>query len=102
MLKTGYPNKNVVFVKGKVEDTIPKNIPNKICILRLDTDWYESTFHELKHLFPLLTKGGVLIVDDYGHWRGARMAVDKYMAENGVVILLNRVDYTGRVGVKLF
>ncbi|MBW2996326.1 TylF/MycF family methyltransferase [Candidatus Woesearchaeota archaeon] len=99
MLSTGYPKENIVFIKGKVEDTIPKNIPNKIALLRLDTDWYESTYHELKHLFPLLSKKGVLIIDDYGHWEGVREAVNKYFKEKQIKMLLNRVDYSGRVGI---
>jgi O-methyltransferase len=97
---TNYPKNLVHFVKGKVEDTIPQTIPDKIAILRLDTDWYESTYHELKHLFPRLVKGGVIIIDDYGHWKGAREAVDQYFNENGIHILLNRIDYTGRIGIK--
>jgi len=97
---TNYPKNLVHFVKGKVEDTIPQTIPEKIAILRLDTDWYESTYHELKHLFPRLVKGGVIIIDDYGHWKGAREAVDQYFNENGIHILLNRIDYTGRIGIK--
>jgi hypothetical protein len=92
---------HVRLVKGKVEDTVPKNAPEKIALLRLDTDWYESTRHELVHLFPRLLPGGVLIIDDYGHWQGARKAVDEYIAGNQVKILLNRVDYTGRIGVKI-
>ena len=69
--------------------------------MRLDTDWYESTKHELTHLFPLLSSGGVIIIDDYGHWQGAKKAVDEYFEENNIKILLNRIDYTGRVGIKL-
>jgi predicted O-methyltransferase YrrM len=91
----------VEFVKGKVEDTIPATLPSKIALLRLDTDWYESTRHELEHMFPLLVPGGVLIIDDYGHWQGARTAVDEYFAEHRPDMLLNRIDYTGRIGVKL-
>jgi O-methyltransferase len=101
MVSTGYPYQNFVFVKGKVEDTIPRNIPEKIALLRLDTDFYESTYHEMVHLFPRLVAGGVLIIDDYGHFKGAREAVDKYLRENNVKILLNRIDYTGRIGVKI-
>jgi hypothetical protein len=86
---------------GKVEDTIPADIPEKIALLRLDTDWYESTKHELIHLFPRLQKGGVLIIDDYGFWKGARKAVDEYFAENNIQILLNRIDDTGRMAIKL-
>ena len=97
---TGYSSENLVFVKGLVEDTIPETMPDKISLLRLDTDFYESTKHELEHLFPKLVKGGVLILDDYGHWRGAKKAVDEYFAENNIRILLNRIDYTGRIGIK--
>ena len=79
MNSTGYPSGNIKYVKGKVEDTIPNVISQRIAILRLDTDWYESTCHELIHLFPLLMPGGVLILDDYGHWQGARKAVDEYV-----------------------
>lgn len=98
--KTQYPFENLKFVQGKVEDTIPNIIPKQIAILRLDTDWYESTKHELEHLFPLLNKGGVLIIDDYGHWMGARKAVDEYFNKTQTPILLNRSDYTGRIGIK--
>ncbi len=98
---TGYPKEKLHYVKGKVEDTIPGTLPKAISILRLDTDWYESTYHELIHLFPLLSKNGVLIIDDYGHWEGARGAVDKYIKENNITILLNRIDYTGRIGIKI-
>ncbi|WP_196991548.1 TylF/MycF/NovP-related O-methyltransferase [Panacibacter microcysteis] len=101
MKSTGYPSENIHYIKGKVEDSIPATIPQKISILRLDTDWYESTKHELEHLFPLLTVGGVLILDDYGHWAGARKAVDEYFALQKTRILLTRIDETGRIGVKL-
>jgi O-methyltransferase len=100
MNSTGYPEKNIHYVQGKVEDTIPQRAPLKIALLRLDTDWYESTRHELEHLFPRLVTGGVLIIDDYGHWKGAREAVDEYLAGHGMNVLLNRIDYTGRIAVK--
>lgn len=100
MNSTGYPSGNIKYVKGKVEDTIPNIISQKIAVLRLDTDWYESTYHELIYLFPLLVQGGVLILDDYGHWQGARKAVDEYVAKNNIRILLNRIDETGRVAIK--
>jgi hypothetical protein len=90
------------FVKGKVEDTIGADAPQPIALLRLDTDWYESTKHELHYLFPRLSQGGVLIIDDYGHWKGARTAVDEYLAQHKVNILLNRLDYTGRMAIKAF
>ncbi len=100
MQSTAYPTDKINYIKGKVEDTIPANIPSQIAILRLDTDWYESTKHELIHLFPLLSVNGVLILDDYGHWAGAKKAVDEYLAEHHIKILLNRIDATGRIAIK--
>jgi O-methyltransferase len=101
MKATSYVPSNIIYVKGKVENTIPTLSPDKvIALLRLDTDWYESTKHELIHLYPELTKGGVLIIDDYGHWDGCRKAVDEYFNNTDSSILLNRVDYTGRIGIK--
>jgi len=95
-----YPAASIHYVKGKVEETIPGTVPERIALLRLDTDWYESTKHELVHLFPRLQPGGVLIIDDYGFWKGARKAVDEYFAENKIRILLNRIDETGRIAIK--
>jgi len=98
MALTGYPENNLVFVKGKIEDTVPRTMPSRIALLRLDTDWYESTNHELRHLFPRLSKKGVLILDDYGHWAGSKKAVDDYFFRKP--ILLNRIDPGGRIGLK--
>ena len=100
LASTGYPAERIHFVQGKVEDTIPGRLPAAIALLRLDTDWYESTRHELQHLYPLLTRHGVLIIDDYGHWDGARRAVDEYFAASAEPVFLHRVDYTARLHVK--
>jgi O-methyltransferase len=97
---TRYPKELIRYVKGRVEDTIPGSAPERIALLRLDTDWYESTYHELVHLYPRLSPGGVLIIDDYGHWAGSRKATDQYFAEQGIHPLLHRIDYTGRMLVK--
>jgi O-methyltransferase len=97
---TGYPRERIKCVAGMVEETIPAEAPERIAMLRLDTDWYASTKHELEHLFARLAEGGVLIVDDYGHYEGARRAVDEYFAETDQRVLLNRIDYTGRVAIK--
>ena len=101
MHSTGYPQKQLVFIKGKVEDTIPEVIPEQIALLRLDTDWYASTYHELKHLYKLLSNRGVLIIDDYGYCAGSKEAVDRYFKKNKINVLLNRIDSSGRVCVKL-
>lgn len=98
---SGLREKNLIMIKGKVEDTIPTQLPTTvIALLRLDTDWYESTKHELNYLYPLLVKDGVLIIDDYGHWEGCRKAVDEYIEENNLQLLLNRIDNTGRIAIK--
>jgi len=100
MLTTGYDESKIHFVVGRVEDTLPASAPPEIALLRLDTDWYESTRHELVHLFPRLAVGGVLILDDYGHWAGAKEATDEFFRKHGIRILLDRIDYTARTAVK--
>jgi O-methyltransferase len=90
MRSTGYPTERVHLVKGLVEDTIPAHAPARIALLRLDTDWYASTKHELEHLWPRLSVGGVIILDDYGCWRGARKATDEYFAAHGIKLFLER------------
>lgn len=101
MRSTGFPMERMHFIEGKVEDTIPAaGVPDSIALLRLDTDWYVSNKHELTNLYPRLVSGGVLIIDDYGHWDGVRRSVDEYFAEQGITGLLNRIDYTGRLLIK--
>jgi O-methyltransferase len=77
---TGYPRERIHFIEGKVEDTIPATLPKRAALLRLDTDWYESTRHELEHLYDRLAPGGVLIIDDYGSWQGSKEATDEFIA----------------------
>jgi hypothetical protein len=100
VLGTGYPTERIRFVEGPVEDTLPDSAPAEIALLRLDTDWYASTKHELDHLYDRVPSGGVLIIDDYGHWRGARKATDEFVARTPGFGLLTRIDYTGRLAVK--
>jgi hypothetical protein len=101
VLSTGYPESRLRFVQGKVEETIPAQSPAQIALLRLDTDWYESTYHEFVHLYPRLSEKGVLILDDYGSWQGARQATDRYFAEQGKTPFLNRIDEAARVAIKI-
>jgi O-methyltransferase len=100
MTSVGYERSRIHYIKGRVEDTVPAAAPERIALLRLDTDWYESTRHEMIHLFPRLCVGGVLVLDDYGHWLGARRAVDEYLREHNVPLFLQKIDYTGRYAVK--
>ncbi|MFF9686049.1 TylF/MycF/NovP-related O-methyltransferase [Streptomyces sp. NPDC014623] len=94
-----YPKDRVHYVRGKVEDTVPGQAPERISVLRLDTDWYASTKHELTHLYGRLVSGGVLLIDDYGYWQGSRQAVDEFLEETGEQLLLLRMD-EGRIAVK--
>ena len=96
-----YQMKNFKLIAGMVEETLLKDKPGQIALLRLDTDYYDSTRVEFEQLYPLLVRGGVLIVDDYGHFEGARKATDEYLQEIGSAPLLNRISYTIRCGVKL-
>jgi len=97
---TGYPQNRIRYVQGPVEQTLvdPMNLSASIALLRLDTDWYESTRMELEVLYPRLSANGVLLLDDYGYWDGARRAADEFFAHRPV--LLNVVDYTGRALIK--
>jgi hypothetical protein len=92
--------KSYQFVPGPVEETLDREVPEILAVLRLDTDWYESTMKELEVLYPRLSPGGVLIIDDYGHFTGAKRAVDDFFKKRGETILLHRSDYTGRVLIK--
>ncbi|MFJ4968920.1 TylF/MycF/NovP-related O-methyltransferase [Streptomyces sp. NPDC088755] len=94
-----YPKERVHYVRGRVEDTVPERAPEQISILRLDTDWYASTKHELEHLYSRLVSGGVLLIDDYGYWQGSRQAVDEFLDKTGERLLLLRMD-EGRIAVK--
>jgi O-methyltransferase len=97
---TGYPMSQLAFVAGDVTSTLQEQAPEQIAMLRVDTDWYESTKASLEVLYPRLAVGGVCILDDYGHWEGARHAVDDYFDEAGQRPLILPIDYSGRVLVK--
>jgi O-methyltransferase len=100
LLRTGFPMEHIQLVKGDVLETLQQQVPEEIALLRLDTDWYESTKAELEVLYPRLQRGGVCIVDDYGYWGGSKKAVDEYLASNDIHVLLHRIDETGRMFIK--
>ena len=97
---TKYPMSQFMFVQGDVSVTLENSVPDSIALLRLDTDWYESTRRCLEVLYPKLSIGGVCILDDYGHWQGAREAVDEYFARQSHRPYMHPIDYSGRVFVK--
>lgn len=98
---TNYPHQNYVFVEGDVIKTLTEVLPEELALLRLDTDWYESTKIELEKLYPVLVEGGVILIDDYGHWEGARTATDDFFTKQDKRPLLMFADYTGRIGIKI-
>jgi hypothetical protein len=99
--RTNYPPSFIHFIEGDILKTIPATIPKQIALLRLDTDWYASTKHEMEHLFPILESKGIIIIDDYGFWKGSRKAVDEYLSQHGIALMLHRMDATGRSAVKI-
>lgn len=99
MDETEYPTERIHYHRGLVEDTVPREAPEHISILRLDTDWYDSTHHELEHLYGRLSPGGVLIIDDYGGWAGSRKATDEFLQETRAPLLLLPIS-GGRIAVK--
>jgi predicted O-methyltransferase YrrM len=104
-VKTNFSNfgllsTNVKFVEGDVLQTLDQTIPDKISVLRLDTDWYESTKKEMETLYKKIVPHGVIMIDDYGHWGGSKKAVDEYFNENNNRPFLQYIDYTGRLGIK--
>ncbi len=100
VVSSGYPEDKFVFVPGKVDDTLPGTLEGKISLLRLDTDFYSSTYHKLLHLYPLLSVAGILIIDDYGAFQRAKLATDQVIAENRLKLFLTRMSVGVRLAVK--
>jgi len=100
VFSTGYPQEKFIFVEGDVAQTLSESVPESIALLRLDTDWYASTKRSLEVLYSRLQPGGVCILDDYGHWEGARKAVDEYFANGRKRPFMHPIDYSGRVFIK--
>jgi O-methyltransferase len=101
MCSTSFDMSDVTLVEGMVEETIPEHAPDRIALLRLDTDFYESTYHELVHLYPRIVPGGILIIDDYGYWSGCREAVDQYFREQSLPCFMARTTSSIRTIVKV-
>jgi len=97
---TGYPTGLMTLVEGDVSETLHQTLPSEVALLRLDTDWYESTKSCMEILYPKLVPGGVCILDDYGHWAGARQAVDEYFDDLGSRPYMHVIDFGGRVFTK--
>lgn len=95
--KCGVPMTGVNLVKGWFRDTIPETAPQieKIAVLRLDGDMYESTWIALEHLYPKLSPGGYCIVDDFGAVAGCKQAVLDYRTKNNITASIVDIDGLG-------
>lgn len=100
--QAGLLSERVHFIQGDVLQTlaVDSNLPEAISVLRLDTDWYASTRMELERLYPRLSPGGTVMIDDYGYWTGSRKATDEYFERHGNRPFLHCIDPSGRAGVK--
>ena len=88
------------FVKGLFQHTLPVAPISQIAVLHIDGDWYESVKVCLDQLYDKVVPGGVIQLDDYGYWLGARRAVDEFFERRGIQADLQRLDYSGRSLVK--
>jgi hypothetical protein len=88
------------LVKGLFQETVPKSPIPVIAVLHLDGDWYWSVKVCLDHLYDRVSPGGIIQIDDYGHWAGARRAVHDFFRQRGLRLKLKYLDYTGRQFVK--
>lgn len=101
---TAYPADRIHLIEGDIRKTAAETRTGALALLRLDTNWYSSTASELLTLWPRLVQHGILLIDNYGHWLGARAAVDEFFAGDEPAapapVLLQPLDYTGRLVVR--
>jgi hypothetical protein len=90
----------VEFVKGLFQETVPVTLIPRIAVLHIDGDWYESVKVCLDSLYDKVVPSGVIQLDDYGYWKGARKAVDEFIEQRGIQAPLQRLDYSGRFLIK--
>ena len=91
----GMLDDRVVFLKGFFKDTLPKAPIERLAILRIDADMYQSTTEALTYLYPKLSPGGYLIVDDYGAFEACKKAVHDYRKAQGITEEIQQIDWTG-------
>lgn len=93
--KYGLLDDRVRFLKGWFRDTLPVAPVERLAVLRLDGDMYESTLDTLRPLYPKVAEGGFVIVDDYGGLSPCKQAVDEYRSDYGITAPLQEIDWTG-------
>ena len=92
-LKYGLLDDQVRFLEGWFSDTLPSAPIEKLALMRLDGDWYESTMTALNALYGKLSQGGYVIIDDYGLLRGCRDAVDQFRQNHSITTPLVAVNH---------
>jgi len=85
----------VRFLVGWFRDTLPRIAADRFALLRLDGDLYESTIDALRHLYPKLSIGGYVIIDDYGAVSACKAAVEDFRSEHNITDKLEPIDWTG-------
>jgi O-methyltransferase len=101
IFKLGYKKDKIFFKKGDVKDTlIRNNMPENISLLRLDTDFYESSLIELERMYDLVSANGFIIYDDYGHWHGQYEATNEFFKKRNLTPLLIRTSRQERIQIK--
>ena len=88
----GLLDEQVKFLKGWFSETLPTAPIEKLALLRLDGDLYESTRDALVNLYDKLSTGGYVIIDDYNSWKGCRVAVDEFRERRGIVEEITQID----------
>lgn len=94
--ETGVPDDRFTLLGGDIRKMKIEQFPSKIAILRVDVDWYQPTRSCLELLAPLVSPGGIIIVDDYGSWAGAKQAVDEYLEGSAKISGMFPIDASAR------
>lgn len=92
--RAGFPLERAVFRKGLFKETFKEPLPHRVALLHIDADWYESVLDSLRTFYPLIPTGGIIVLDDFGHWEGAREAFYDFCLEQKIKPLIERAGYT--------
>ncbi|MEQ9620629.1 TylF/MycF/NovP-related O-methyltransferase [Coleofasciculus chthonoplastes] len=95
-----FPEENYIIRKGWFENTFNEPLPQAVSILHIDADWYDSVMLSLKTFYERVADGGVIILDDFGHWEGCREAFYDFIAQHDLKPLLERCGHTQAFWVK--
>ncbi len=92
--RVGFPLSRAVFREGNFQETFQQPLPEAVALLHIDADWYEGVLSSLRTLYPRVPPGGIIVLDDFGHWEGARRAFYDFCKSEGIAPLIERVGYT--------